>query len=95
MQGRRKGLDGGARGLDVVGIGIGVACACGSGFRHGCSLGFLEDDLVESCKRAVEFCPKRVMRHGIEFLENGCLVLNNRSLVEMSSFWTGLCSKRV
>ena len=25
VQGRRKGLDGGARGLDVVGIGIGVA----------------------------------------------------------------------
>jgi len=33
VQGRRKGLDGGARGLDVVGIGIGVAGAGGSGFR--------------------------------------------------------------
>jgi hypothetical protein len=48
VQGRRKGLDGGARGLDVVGIGIGVAGAGGSGFGHGCSLGFLEDVLVES-----------------------------------------------
>ena len=33
VQGRRKGLDGGARGLDVVGIGIGVAGAGRSGFR--------------------------------------------------------------
>ena len=33
VQGRRKGLDSGARGLDVVGIGIGVADAGGSGFR--------------------------------------------------------------
>jgi hypothetical protein len=30
LQGRRKGLDGGARGLDVVGIGIGVAGAGGA-----------------------------------------------------------------
>jgi len=83
VQGRRKGLDGGARGLDVVGIGIGVAGAGGSGFGHGCSLGFLEDVLVESGERVVEFCQKRVRRHGIKFLENGCLVLNNRSLVEI------------
>ena len=81
MQGRRKGLDGGGRGLDGVGIGIGVAG--GSGFDYGCSLGFLEDVLVESGERVVEFCPKRVRRHGIKFLEKGCLVLNNRSLVEI------------
>ena len=80
VQGRQKGLDGGGRGLDGVGIGIGFAG--GSGFGHGCSLGFLEDVLVESGERVVEFCPKRVRRHGIKFLENGCLVLNNRSLVE-------------
>ena len=54
MQGRRKGFDGGARGLDGVGIGIGVAGAGGSGFGHGCSLGFLEDVLVESGERVVE-----------------------------------------
>jgi hypothetical protein len=30
VQGRRKGLNGGARGLDVVGIGIGVAGAGGA-----------------------------------------------------------------
>ena len=54
-----------------------------SEFGHGCSLGFLEDVLVESGERVVEFCPKRVRRHGIKFLVNGCLVLNNRSLVEI------------
>jgi len=53
------------------------------GFGHGCSLGFLEDVLVDSGERVVEFCQKRVRRHGIKFLENGCLVLNNRSLVEI------------
>jgi hypothetical protein len=47
------------------------------------SAAFLEDLLVESCERVVEFCPKRVRRHGIKLIENGCLVLNNRSLVEI------------
>ncbi len=31
----------------------------------------------------MEFCQKRVRRRGIKLLENGCLVLNNRSLVEI------------
>ena len=72
VQGRRKGLDGGGRGLDGVGVGIGVAG--GSSLGHGCSLGdeladkgldhgttssagFLEDVLVESGERVVEICP--------------------------------------
>ena len=58
VQGRRKGLDCGGRGLDGVSIGIGVAG--GNGFGYGCSLGFLEDVLVESGERVVEFCQKRV-----------------------------------
>ena len=98
VQGRRKGLDGGGRGLDGVGVGIGVAgvsslghgCSLGDeladqGLHHGTtsSADFLEDALVKSSERVLEFCPKCVMRHVIEFLENGCLVLNNRSPVEI------------
>ena len=90
VQGRQKGLDGGGRGLDGVGIGIGVAggsgfrqvCSLGDelvdqGLGHWTtsSAGFLEDLLVECSERVVEFCPKCVRRHGIEFLENRCLVL--------------------
>jgi hypothetical protein len=39
------------------------------------STGFLEDVLVDIGKRTAELCPKIIRGHGIEFLENRCLVL--------------------
>ena len=91
VQGRRKGLDSVGVGIGVAGgSGFGHGCSLGDeladqGRGHGTtsSAGFLEDVLVESSETIVEFCPKCVRRHGIEFLANGCLLLNNRSLDEI------------
>ena len=91
VQGWRKGLDGVGVGIGVAGgSGFGHGCSLGDeiadqGLGHGTtsSAGFLEDVLVKSGETIVEFCLKCVRRHGIEFLENGCRVLNNRSLVEI------------
>ncbi len=40
------------------------------------SAGFLEDVLVEIGERTADLCPKIIRGHGIEFLENRCLMLN-------------------
>ena len=52
------------------------------GLGHGfsSSTGFLEDDLVESSQRVAELCTKFVSGHGIECLENGCLVLKRSGM---------------
>ncbi len=49
----------------------------GQGHGNGTSpgAGFLEDVLVEISERTAELCPKIIRGHGIEFLENRCLVL--------------------
>ena len=49
----------------------------GQGHGNGTSpsAGILEDVLVEIGERTAELCPKIIRGHGIEFLENRCLVL--------------------
>ena len=80
------GGDGGRGGLDVVGAvggsGVGQECSLGDeladhGLGHGTSpsAGSQEDLLVEMSERVAELCPKFVRGQGIEYFENGCLVL--------------------